>query len=234
MLAGGLTLVGGQRLHAAPLARAEAKPRLYVFVHVDLKSNALERTLQQKLPELAVTVFGRFRDLEERMVAERPDAVMALGPLLTLQGVEPAVQGTREGKDKEPYVLLQSSAGNVIGAGKTIGVVEVLGRSGTRDLVVSLLKNNEVKLKYVTKLEDLLPLLQFAAADAVLVPRAAVRTFQERSRLPLVAKELPGAEVGLPAVGVLNPRVRTTVLSAMKALDGEGTRILGVEKWVTR
>src|SRR3982751_6180122 len=60
---------------------AETRPTLYVFLHTDVKSTVLEKTLQSSLPELAVTVFGRFRDFEQALSAHPPDAVLALQPL---------------------------------------------------------------------------------------------------------------------------------------------------------
>jgi hypothetical protein len=73
--------------------------------------------------------------------------------------------------------------------------------------------------------------LQFSAADAVLVPASAVKSVTERSRLSLKVREIPDARVGLPAVGVLNTKVRDLMVKQVQALDGETNRTLGVEKW---
>jgi hypothetical protein len=53
----------------------------------------------------------------------------------------------------------------------------------------------------------------------------------ERSRLPLKVREIPDARVGLPAVGVLNTRVKDLMVKQVQALDGDTNRTLGVEKW---
>lgn len=213
-------------------SQAETRPTLYVYVHTDTKSATLEKTLQDRLPSLTVTVFGRFRDFEEAMASRRPDAVVALHPLLSSQNVPVALQGQRADHDWELYVLLSPGAA-IEGSldGKVIGVVDLLGRDGTQQFVTKLLKTDDLKLKRVTKMEDLLPLLQFSAADAVLVPAAAVRSVTERSRLPLKVREMPDARVGLPAVGVLNSKVRDLVVKQIQALDGETNRVLGVDRW---
>jgi hypothetical protein len=216
----------------APARGADARPTLYVYVHTDTKSATLEKALQDRMPSLTVTVFGRFRDFEEAMTSRRPDAVVALQPLLASQNVPVALQGMRGEHDSEPYVLL--SQGSVLEgslSGKVIGVVDLLGRDGTQQFVTKLLKTPDLKLKRVTKMEDLLPLLQFSAADAVLVPAAAVKSVTERSRLPLKVREIPDARVGLPAVGVLNTRVKDLMVKQVQALDGDTNRTLGVEKW---
>lgn len=231
-------LAAAGTLIAGPLdARSNdaARPTLYVYLHTESKSATVEKGLQAQLPAFAVTVFGRFRDFEEAMTTRAPDGVMAIGPLLAALGVTPALQGMRANSDSEPYVLVSSEApldGPL--AGKVVGVVDLLGRTGTQELVTKLLKTPDVKLKRVTKMEDLLPLLQFSAADAVLVPTSAVKAMSERSRLTLKVRELGDARVGLPAVGVVNARARDALLKQVPALDAEMNRTLGVDRWRSR
>jgi len=218
----------------APARGDEARPALYVYVHTDAKSAALEKDLQDRLPAVAVTVFGRFRDFEEAMTARRPAGVAALQPLLASLGVPVAAQGLRGSNDWEPYVLLSAQPLEGSLAGKVVGVVDLLGRDGTQQFVAKLLKTADCKIKRVTKQEDLLPLLQFAAVDGVLVPAAGVKTITERSRLPLRVRELPDARVGLLAVGVLDVRARDLFIKQVQSLDAETNKLLGVERWRVR
>lgn len=219
----------------APPAAGDPRPTLYVYVHTETKSAALEKTLQQKLPALTVTVFGRFRDFEEASSSRPPDAVLALQPLLVGRRIPVALQGLRDDRDWEPYVLL-APAPSLDGPldTKVIGVVDLLGRDGTQRFLTQLLKVQTLKLKRVTKIEDLLPLLQFSAADAVLVPAVAVRGVTERSRLPLLVRPLPEARVGLPALGVLNAAARELVVKQVASLDEESNGVLAVDRWRVR
>jgi hypothetical protein len=231
----GYLVCGGGPPRWAPiqaLGQEPGRPSVYVYLHTDTKSALLEKGLQEKLPGLEITVFGRFRDFEEAMTARRPDAVVALNALLASQNVPIALQGLRGENDWEPYVLLspgQPLEGSL--SGKVIGVVDLLGRNGTQEFVAKLLKTPDVKLKRVTKMEDLLPLLQFSAADGVLVPSAAVKSVTERSRLPLRVRELPDARVTLPAVGVLNAKTKPLAIKQILGLDGDTNKLLGVDKW---
>jgi hypothetical protein len=227
---GGLT---GAALLPAPSARGQGqRPSLYVYLHTEVKSSALEKELRSQLPGLEVTVFGRFRDFEEGVNRRRPDAVLALQPLLAFLQIPPTLQGLRGDRDWEPYVLMsEESATEGAPDARVLGVVDLLGRSGTQQLVSRLLPNRQVELRRVTKLEDLLPLLQFSAAQAVLVPAGAARGFSERSRLKLRVHPLPDARVGLPAAGVLNPAARANVLGQLQRLDAEAFRMLGIERW---
>jgi hypothetical protein len=216
-----------------PAARGQApSPSLYVYLPVEVKSSALEKPLRQQLPGLAVTVFGRFRDFEEAIARQRPDAILGLQPLLSSLAIPPALQGLRGDRDWEPYVLM--SEVGVDGGGPAaarVGVVDLLGRTGTQELVSSLLSNPEVELRRVTKLEDLLPLLQFSAVGAVLVPISAAGIFSERSRMRLRVHPLTNGRVGLPALGVLQPELRARIVAQVQALDGTTLRMLGIERW---
>jgi len=229
-------LVAGAVAVASPPTRAQAgRPVVHVFLQLDAKSSVVEKTLQARLPGIAITVFGRFRDFDEAGTTSRPDAVLSIGPVLEARGIKPALQGTRGGKPTEAYLL--ASVGQPLeGAlsGKTIGVVDLLNREGTQAFINSLVKSANVKIKRVAKVDDLLPLLEFSAADAIVLPSSMLARFIERTRLSVKTRELPGAQVGLPAVAVLNPAVREQVVAAFQKLDSSARTLLGIDDWSAR
>lgn len=214
-------------------ARAEnAKPVVQVFLQLDAKSNVIEKTLREQLPELDVTVFGRLRDFDERLASGHPDALLSIGPVLQQHGAPPNLQGYRGGKSVESYVLAsvnQALEGTL--EGKTIGVVELLGRDGTQSFVNRLLKTTNLRVKRVAKIEDLLSMLELSAADGIVVSGSTLATLAERSRLVIKVRELPDAAVGLPAVAVLNGAVRELVVKAFQHLDTATMHLLGIDTW---
>lgn len=222
-------------LSAARVATPQSdKPVVHVFLQLDTKSGALERILQQQLPTLGVTVFSRYRDLEDA-AASNPDALVAIRPVLEQRGQSTLLQGVRNGKDAEPYLLV--SVGRPLDgplSGKTIGAVDVMGRDGTQRFVAALLKTQDVRVKRVAKTEDLLALLEFSAADGVLIPSAALDRLTERTRLAIKTKEVPGGPIGLPAVAVFNGANKETVVKAFLRLDAATNKILGVDAWSAR
>ena len=236
------TLLGAGRVTGSRIALAapqtesnDGRPKLYVFLQTDVKSAALEKALQAKFPSLAVTVFGRFKDFEDAFLSKRPDVVLAVSPFLIAQKVAPTLQGVKGAKDWESYALVSNGAaldGPL--SGRAVGIVDLLGRTGTQEFATSILKTPDLKLKRVTKVEDLLSLLQFSAADAVLMPISTVKAFTARSRLPLRFRELPETRVGLPGVAAINSRLKETVIKQFLALDADTNRVLGVEKWGVR
>jgi hypothetical protein len=220
---------------AAWAAGEESRPTLYVYLHTGAKSASLESGLKDKLKALNVTVFGRFRDFEEAMANSRPDALLGSQALIASQTLPISLQGWRGTHEWETWTLVSVGAagaplqGSL--AGKVIGVVDMLGRRGTQDFVAGLLKTPDIKLKRVTKLEDLLPLLQFAAADAVLIPSSEVKAVTEHSQLSLQVREVPDGRVGLASVSVLNAKVRDLVIKQIQVLDSETNKVLGVDRW---
>jgi hypothetical protein len=237
-LTGLLWLVGGvaPRAPGPGDARAQTpRPSLYVYLHTEIKSSSLEKTLRQQLPGLEVTVFGRFRDFEEAVAREQPHAVLALQPLLAMLAIPPTLQGLRGDRDWEPYVLMteESAAAGGPSAG-VVGVVDLLGRNGTQQLAARLLGNPAVELRRVTKLEDLLTLLHLSAAGSVLVPDSAAKGLSERSRLRLRVQPLPDAKVGLPALGVRKGEARDLLVRELMKLDAEALRMLGLDRWRRR
>lgn len=239
----GLALLAALSLGPGERAGAEeALPAVFVFLQVDVKSSALEQALQKELPGLTVTVFGRLRDFQDAVATKNPDGIVAIAPLLELAQVKPALQGVRGGKEWEPYMLVTGAGAGAGGddnrklslAGKTVGIVDLLGRDGTQAFAATALGTSDVKVKRVAKIEDLLPLLEFSAADAVLIPSSAVKRFTERTRLVMTVRELPNARVGLPAVAVRNDKTRATVLRAIQKIGAETRSLLGVDSWTGR
>jgi hypothetical protein len=229
-------VVGLGLVHACPpLQQAlaqDSKPLVHVFLQLDAKSSVVEKTLQQNLPELSIVVFGRFRDFEEGLSNGHPDAVLSITPVLEQRGKAVSLQGNRGGKRAEPYLLAsvnQPLEGSL--AGKTIGVVDLLGRDGTQTFLNGLLRATDIKIKRVAKIEDLLPLLEFSAADGIVLPSSMLGRLLERTRLVIKTKELPGGPVGLPAVAVLNVAVRDLVVRSFQNLDLPTKRLLGVDAW---
>jgi len=211
------------------------KPVLHVLLQLDVKSVALERMLQQQLPNLAVTVFSRYRDLEDASAAAKPDGLLAITPVLEQWGQRPALQGIRAGRDDEPYLLV--SVVKVLDgslSGKTIGAVDVLGRDGTQSFVTGLVRAKDVKVKRVPKTEDLLPLLEFSAADGILIPSSALARLTERTRLDIKSKEAPGGRVGLPALAIFNDASKDTLTKALSRLDAATKKALGIDAWSVR
>lgn len=212
-------------LHAGTASARTAK--LLVFVQTSIKQRALQQLLQDSLPTLSVTAVGRVADFG-RALDEGQDAVLTLPIVMQARGISPQVLGRRAGSSEEAYGLVGANGAPVVSNLKTVGAIDMLDRSGTNNLVQNLL-GRQVKVERVTKVEDLLPLLQLARADAVLLPGRLFSDLKATSSLPLEYRELP-ARLGLPALAGVGAAGADAVREASK-LTGKAAKLLGVDSW---
>lgn len=207
------------------LAQASA-PSLVVYLHLDMKQRALQEMLSSALGGMAVTAVARYGDLQ-RQIAAGASALLALGPVLAAVGARPAVTGLVGGRETEPYALL---GGTRVPSGQVqrVGAVDLLGRKGTPTFVHEVLRS-KVEVERVTKLEDMLRLLQFEMADAILLPQRIVPVMRGKSELHLESSRAPN-EVSLPALAVLNS-AGNIVADKLKRIPTSVRSQLGVESW---
>lgn len=208
-------------------ARAEGRLRLSVFVPTDVSSRVLQKSLMAELPNAEVTVFGRFPDFETALTS-KPDAALTLRPVLQAKGLSISLSGTYAGASSEAYSLIALGKQVVPEKVTSVGAVDLMGRQGMKELVARLL-GTSAQIERVTKLEDLLPLLQLNMVEAVLVPNRLTDAFRARSKLDLRVTPARGA-VGLPALSILTP-AGAPLAQGIKALSPNLSLQLGVSKW---
>lgn len=174
-----------------------------------------------------MTTVGRVADFE-RKLAEGPDAVLTLPVVLKSKGLSVSLAGHRSGASSEKYVLVGADRPPIPGQVGTVGALDILGRSGTNSFVAGLLGASP-KVVRVTKVEDLLPLLQMRRAEGVLLPARLQAALASASRLKLAETELSGS-VGLPAVAA-TAGASSVVTAAMRSLPTNTSRLVGVDSW---
>jgi hypothetical protein len=188
---------------------------------------SFQKLLAQALPGTQVVAFGRHRDFETAL-ADGPDGVLTLEPILRAKQLRPSVLGNNTTGSTERYALISVGQAVDPAAVTSVGAVDILGRQGMREFVASLLGASP-KIESVTKVEDLLPLLQIASVDAVLAPERLVRSLQAKSKLDLHATRAPGA-VGLPALSVMTA-AGAVLARDIKRLGPQVSEEMGVTRW---
>jgi hypothetical protein len=156
------------------------------------------------------------------------DAVLAVPPVLSAFKLSPKLRGVRGGNVEEKYSLVGVGAEPDAGKLATVGALDLLGRDGTNAFVKSML-GAQPRVERVTKVEDLLPLLQMQRADAILMPSRLFSEIKSASKLALVQKEL-GKLVGLPSVAGVTPAGEQIIASIGK-LPTAVAKTLGVDSW---
>jgi hypothetical protein len=204
-----------------------AEPRLLVFVHAAVKQRALEGELKQALPGVAVTAVGRIADFD-RALAQGQDAVLALPVVLSARGLQPKLRGHRKGSASESYALVGADRIPDAASVKSVGALDLLGREGTNGFVHTLL-GRSLKVERVTKVEDLLPLLQMGRVEAILLPSRLFGEIRTASRLNLLARDV-ARSVELCALSSTGPLAQP-IISAVSRLPKALSATLGVDEW---
>jgi hypothetical protein len=201
--------------------------RLLVFLHVAVKQRALQSALQASLAGITVTAVGRIGDLE-RGIQEGQDAVLSLPIVFAAKGLSAKLQGLMGSAGDEPYVLVGVNTPPDPNKTKSVGALDLLGRDGTTAFVDGLL-GAQPKIERVTKVEDLLPLLQMEVVESVLMPARFLADMRSTSRLALVSTEL-ATRVALPAVASIGPSGEQ-VLASVSRMPAAALTMLGVDRW---
>jgi len=216
----------GLSLLASGTAQAQA-PKLLVYLHVSLKQRAFQGLLQTALPGVEVTAVGRISDFD-RAIADAPDAVLTLPLVLSAKNMQAQLQGQRGGSGEEKYALVGVESAPDPASVKAVGALDVLGRDGTNQFVERLLGGSP-KVERVTKVEDLLPLLQMQRVDAILIPQRLLSDFKSASRINLVPREL-SKQIGLPAVASIGS-AGPSISAGIAKLPASLSQTMGVDAW---
>jgi len=207
---------------------AEARVlKVLVYLHVALKQRAFESELRAALPNLDVKAVGRLADFD-RALDEGADAVLSSPLLLAAHRLSIEVQGHHAGSPDERYSLVGAGSAPAPDRVATIGALDLLGREATSSFVYGLL-GSRPRVERVTKLEDLLPLLQMQKVDGIVLPTRLLPDVQASSRLELTPHPLPSL-VRLPALAAVGPGGAEAV-AAVARLPLKISRTLGVDEW---
>ena len=206
--------------------------QLYVYVPTDVRAKNLQQAIGMACPNITVTAFGRGIDFRQLVKKSPPDAILSPLPVLEHRlGFKSAIRGVKNGFTDEQYVLLSVDKAfdlrNI--ENSKIGVVDILGRKAMGEFVSQLMQT-KVKLKRVTKQEDLLSLLTFGSVDGVFVSESQYRQIRKRSNLNLVVTN-PNIKVGLASIALVNLSAKQKIADCVKRFDKKLNRILGVEQW---
>lgn len=224
-----LLALGAGAFSAALLGASDveaANATLVVFVHLDAKLRLLQSVLEKLLPDVDVRTFSRFGDVKSALATA--DAVLALEPVVSQLGLSIVKSGTRAGKVTEPYTLVSTNPSLKINSVSSVGFVDILGRRDTTKFVQGILRGN-AQVQRVTKLQDLLPLLQLKMAEAILVPSRLVPSFREKTHMQLFEVLAPN-EVPLPVIGASTPRGRK-LADRLQSANGNLNNLLGIQAW---
>ncbi|WP_234023475.1 hypothetical protein [Sorangium cellulosum] len=224
-------LFGCCLLLLSPPTTAGPDATLYVYAVTPLRARALEQKIEESMPGVDVTVFGKLSDFKTALEANPPDAALSPRPVLTSLNRTADLQGMRAGTDAEQYLLVSTRPlSKEMLSSLRYGMVDLVERKSLPRFVAGLLGVNDApEVQRVTKIEDLLQLLQFQTADAVLLPERFRSDFESKSKMTFTILSLSTAKVGL--VGVTFLSERHSIENAIRKLPKHVLADLGVDEW---
>lgn len=211
-----------------------AEEKLYVFYPTTARPQTVQETLKESFSGVEVTVFGRYNDFNEKVATDPPDAVIAKPALIEqLGGFSIVLSGMRNGKSEDTYVLM--SLKNPIdpkdvSSETVLGAIDVLGKAGMESFIKKLFQAGP-KLKRVTKVEDLLPLLSFNMASGVIVEDVFVNYFRATSQLELGITPLPAVKSGIIGLALKNGAKAEKTVNSLKKGDKKISTLFEVDAW---
>jgi hypothetical protein len=214
-------------------AATDSGGTLYIYYPSMTTPSVLQQKITDSFPGAGVMVFGRYQDFIKRTGTDRPAIIITKPQVLQdLPGYSARMSGIRKGSGEEPCVLL--SIDNAINldsiSGMTIGAVDFLGRVGTEEFVSGLL-HKPVHVCRVVKTEDLLPLLTFNKARAILTGEGTVADFKKMSQLRLVTTRIPGCSIGIAVCATRSQETPGSREAELRAIAKKTIKPLEIDQW---
>lgn len=204
---------------------------LYVFFPTTVGSNYVQSQLEKACPGVTITVFGRYRDFSTDIKNQPPDAIIAKTLLVkTFNDYTIKLQGVRNNGTEEAFVLVSVKKKVDPKDAISVGVIDILGRKGMNEYLGNYFTPMP-KLKIVTKVEDLLPLLTFDMAQALLITEYHIDYLKKISELNFVVTPVPGMKGGIIALALRNNGNTSAIPNAVKSMDAASNAILEIETW---
>ncbi len=191
----------------------------------------IRATLGADFQGIDVKVVSGSNTFKEALQSTPTDAVMATPYVLKQNGLSPALTAALNASNRFLAVSMNSPVSKPELSTVTLGVVDELGKRQTPIFVARLLGVPKApRLRRVGKLEDLLPLLQFSMAKAVLVRERDFATLKSRTQQTLHQTPLRTKAPPL-AVAFVSGGRRSTVERALMGMKEQTRRALGVDSW---
>lgn len=206
---------------------------VYVFYPATFRAQAMRQKLLESFPENEITVFEHFKDFENKVASDTPDAIIAPAFTATLfEGYSPTLDGISNGSTNEDYVAVSVNRKLDLDSirNRTIGVLEVCSRRDIQKFITAFFISAP-KFKTVVKVEDFLPLLTFSMVDAVLVPARYAEYLEKSSNLKLIKTPVKNPHNGIVVCAIRKGINAKAIDASLRSMNKANCSMFGVEKW---
>ncbi len=217
------------------LTAVSSQEKLYVFYPSTLHFQSMQDSMTNSIQGINITVFDRYDSFAAKMKSEPPDAVITKPELIEEQfsNYIVSLKGERNGTTEGKYVLVSIEKPVPIESVNTetvIGVIDILGRAGMKSFSKQYFPL-EPKLKRVSKIEDLLPLLSFEFASGIMIENVFVDYFKSTSQLKFAITPLTGGKSGIIAFAIKKDGTAEKTLASLKKNDKKICDLFYIDQW---
>lgn len=206
---------------------------LYVFYPSVMRPSVVQQKIVEACGDLKITVFGRFQDFKEKVEADRPGLIITKPEVLQyINNYRVQLAGFRDGRNEEPCLLLSIDRKVDLDSipEMTIGAVDFLGKSGMEKYMAGLM-NRQVRLNRVVKIEDLLPMLTFNKARAVLAGEGTLEYIRKTTSLKIAVTEIPSCNTGIIVCAVNADTKARTVQKTAEKIRRKTAGLFQIDEW---
>ncbi len=177
--------------------------------------------------DFEVTVYKKFRDFNSVVKNIKPEVIIAPAEFLDYNtSYKGVAQLQMKGKRTFQYDVISIDKkwdASKIKSG-SIGVVQVLDRKETKQQIKKIVGNSFKKIKRVTKIEDLFPLLALENANYILISPHAYNAVKDKFRAD-VTYVLKSKEIGFPIIAI----AKDVKLKKLKIIQDKTVKALGFD-----
>ncbi len=206
---------------------------MYVFYPSTIRPVQMQKKMIEACPNIRIMVFGRFVDFEAKVLADKPDAILTKSPVIQqLGGYSVALKGSRKGETEESNILVSADEKIDLNTVSliSIGMSDILGRDGMKKMAGSYF-GQKPRLRFVSKIEDMLQLLILNMVKAILIPENHLPYFRELSNLNFAVTRLPNVRTGIIALAVRDGGSAVLSGKGLTGMDSKTMAMLEVDKW---
>lgn len=213
---------------------ASSAEKLYIFFPTTVHAKVVEQKMAQLCSGVEVRVFETYSQLTEKIRVTPPDAIIAKTACFSqLTEFSIVLQAMRDGTPQERYLLLapeKQLEPSRINTQTKIGILDFLGRTGMTNYAKQFFADPPTLIR-VIKIEDLLPLLRFNMAQALVVSKIHADFLIKESNLTLVATPLPDTKSGIAALGVKKGGAAAKSVEAMGKKYAASPLFSEIDQW---
>lgn len=203
---------------------------LYVSFPTNIPAIKLQSLIQEKCDEINVTVYQRIKDFNRALMKSPPDAIISLHSNAVLSDFKHQLQGYKSNNQYEQYVLITHKNNKNLRKTKGLKIAAVNFLGTPIDDFIKRKLNSDIEVIPLIKNNDLIPVLIFNQADAVLASKRTYKNQNKHSKVDLNYHEID-IDIKLVSVSISKTNNIKLLTECVNKFDKTINGYMGVDEW---